>query len=276
MGELAKKKTDAVIEFLGNMNSEVARALPDPSQVERFMRIAQTSIRNVPKLMECSRLSLAGAIMQAAQLGLYPDMSGQCYIIPYKNSKTNSVEAQFQIGYKGFIELFYRSEGTQSISAQAVYEMDTFTVSYGTEQQLVHKPKLHGDRGKAIGYYAVAKINNNTVFEFMSIDDIKKHKEKFSKGSSFSPWEKHFDEMAKKTVVKRLMKYMPLTSTVRNAQTADETTKRFDDTNPDTLGAGKDITDWDKKESIDIEPEEFSANDITDGMQVKNDKIKDA
>lgn len=115
------------------------------------------------------------------------------------------------VSYKGLIELAYRA-GLQSIQARAVHETDEFQVDYGFEDVLIHRPNLHKDRGKIIGFYAKAKINDCNVSEYMSVEDLQNFKKKFSRldkqgGNRF--WDQNFEEMSKKTVVRRLLKYAP-------------------------------------------------------------------
>lgn len=162
--------------------------------------------------------------MTAAQLGLEPNTPlGQAYLIPYKNKGVS--ECQFQIGYKGMIDLAYRSGDVEVVQAHAVYENDEFEYEFGLEPKLKHIP-ASGDRGKPVFYYAMFRTKNGGYgFDVMSVEDIRKHAETYSQSykSSFSPWQKHFDEMAKKTVLKRVLKYAPLKSDFARAIAADGT-----------------------------------------------------
>ena len=164
--------------------------------------------------------------MSAAQLGLEPNTPlGQAYLIPYKNKGVD--EVQFQIGYKGLIDLAYRSGEVEAIQSQIVYENDYFECQYGLEPKLVHKP-ADSDRGNPIKVYAMFKTKSGGYgFEVMSMDDVRKHAQKYSQAynSSFSPWKTNFEEMAKKTVLKRILKYAPMKSDFVKAVTADETIK---------------------------------------------------
>jgi len=96
-------------DLLKRMEPQIRKALPKHLEPERLARIALTEIRKNPKLLECSRESLLGAVMTAAQLGLEPGVLGHAYLIPYWNNKTKSYEVQFQIGYKGLLDLVRRS-----------------------------------------------------------------------------------------------------------------------------------------------------------------------
>ncbi len=165
--------------------------------------------------------------MTAAQLGLEPNTPlGQAYLIPYKNKGV--LECQFQIGYKGLIDLAYRSGEVEIIQAQVAFENDEFDYELGLDPKLKHKPAKE-NRGKPIYYYAIFKTKSGGYgFEVMSFHDIKLHAKKYSQSysSEYSPWQKNFDEMAKKTVLKRVLKYAPLKSDFVRAIAVDETVKK--------------------------------------------------
>lgn len=206
-------------DYVQIMEGQFARALPKVMTPERFTRIALSALSNTPKLMECTRTSFLGALMNAAQLGLEPNTPlGQAYLIPYGK------ECQFQIGYKGLLDLCYRSGEVASVQAQVVYEYDKFEYELGLEPQLKHMPAIE-NRGKAKFVYAVCKLKNGGyVFEVMSMDDARKHAEKYSKAYKSGPWQTNFEEMAKKTVLKRVLKYAPIRS---DFITADNTVSSF-------------------------------------------------
>ena len=219
-------KADSIRVALEKMTSQFAAALPKHITPERLTRIALTTIRTNPKLMNCSMPSLLGAVMQAAQLGLEPNIMGQCYIIPYGS------EAQFQVGYLGLVELFYRTGVGQSLTREVVFENDEFEYELGLDMKLRHKPAMK-DRGKAIGYYAIARLNNGGLnFAFMSVDDIEQHAKKYSKAYSYSssPWKSDFDAMAKKTVLKKVLKFMPKSVEIISTLQADEKSLNFEKT----------------------------------------------
>ncbi len=251
------------------MKPAIAQAIPQHLTPERMLRIATTSIRTNPKLKICTPESLLGAVMQCAQLGLEPTILGHAYLVPYRNKrevngKTTWVdEAQFQIGYKGLIELARRTGQVSSIMAQAVHENDEFDYEYGIEEKLRHKPG-DGDRGDVIKYYAYAKFKDGGYsFLVMSRKDIEIHRDRFSKsqrnGVHFGPWKDHFDEMAKKTVLKALMKYMPISIEFSRAVDQDETTKHFDDNTRDMTDV-LDMTDY----SGEPEPEALEETTTTE------------
>lgn len=199
--------------YIKSMEGEIKKALPSVITPERFTRMVLSAISTNPQLGSCTPQSFLGAMMSAAQLGLEPNTPlGQAYILPYKNKGT--LEAQFQLGYKGLIDLAYRSGDVEVVQAHIVYENDTFECEFGLEPKLTHVP-ADTNRGKAVKVYAMFKTKAGGYgFEVMSMDDVKNHAQKYSKsfGSSYSPWSTNFEEMAKKTVLKKCLKYAPLKS----------------------------------------------------------------
>lgn len=192
------------------MEPQIAKALPSVITPERFTRIAMTAISTNPKLAECTPNSFMGALMNAAQLGLEPNTPlGQAYLIPFKNK--GRLECQFQLGYKGLIDLAYRSGEFQNVYAKEVYEEDEFSYEYGLEPKLVHKPYIGEERGDVIFYYAVFRLGNGGFgFEVMSRADVLAHAKRFSKAYVSGPWQTDFDAMARKTVLKKVLKYAPI------------------------------------------------------------------
>lgn len=213
-------------QYIKSMEGEIAKALPSVITPERFTRIVLSAISVNPKLGECTPTSFLGAMMTSAQLGLEVNTPlGQAYVLPYMNHGT--MEAQFQLGYKGLIDLAYRSGEVEVIQAHVVYENDEFTCEYGLEPKLTHKP-ADSNRGDPIKVYAVFKTKSGGFgFEVMSMDDVRRHAAKYSKayGSSYSPWKTNFEEMAKKTVLKRVLKYAPLKSDFVRQVVQDDTVK---------------------------------------------------
>ena len=222
--ETSGKKT--LQAYIKSMQGEITKALPTVLTAERFTRMVLTAISSNPKLGSCTPPSFLGAMMASAQLGLEVNTPlGQAYILPYQNKGT--LEAQFQLGYKGLIDLAYRSGEVELVQAHIVYENDTFECEYGLEAKLKHIP-AEKDRGEAIKVYAMFKTKSGGYgFDVMSMDDVRRHAEKYSKsyGTNFSPWKTNFEEMAKKTVLKRCLKYAPLKSDFVKAVVQDGAVK---------------------------------------------------
>lgn len=218
-----KHKPQTLKDYIKVYKGEFAKALPSVITPERFGRIATTALTNTPKLEKCTPQSFVGALLIAAQLGVEPNTAlGQAYLIPYGN------QCQFQLGYKGMLDLAYRTGEVRSITAEVVREGDLFEYELGLNPKLRHVPAQTG-RGKPIFYYAVFKlVNGGEGFQVMSYEDVMEHAKKYSKTFNNGPWQSAFDEMAKKTVLKKLLKYMPLKTEFVKAVAQDETIKNFD------------------------------------------------
>lgn len=211
-------------QYIKQMEGEIKKALPSVITPERFTRIVLSALSTNPKLAQTTPQSFLGAMMTAAQLGLEPNTPlGQAYLIPFKNHGT--LECQFQLGYKGLIDLAYRSGEVSVIQAQVVYSNDDFSYSFGLNPELKHVP-AKSDRGDPIAAYAMFRTKDGGYgFEVMSMDDIRAHARKFSKAYGNGPWQTNFEEMAKKTVLKRVLKYAPLKSDFVRGMAQDETIK---------------------------------------------------
>lgn len=220
--EKPKTPEQLVGQYLAKNQKAIESVLPKHMDKDRLARIAFNVIRTNPLLLQCNMPSLMGAVMESAKLGLEPGILGQAYILPYKNYKATKeaghdvYEAQFIIGYRGMIDLVRRSGQVSTISAQAVHENDHFHFEYGLEDKLEHKPALV-DRGEVIAFYAIAKMKDGGYsFLVMSKEEIEKHRDKYTKSKNFKsgqvygPWSDEFDAMAKKTVLRQLIKYLPI------------------------------------------------------------------
>lgn len=229
--EPTKPKTIAALLTDPQIKQQMALAMPKHMTADRLARIALTEVRKVPKLATCDQVSFLGAIMQCAALGLEPGGAlGHAYLLPFdKNKKVNGqwikdkTEVQLIIGYRGMIDLARRSGQIMSIEARAVFAKDEFDVELGLDSKLVHRPAWQdADRGPLVFVYAVAKLKDGGIqFEVMSRAEIEKVRAQ-SKAKDSGPWVTHFDEMAKKTVVRRLFKYLPVSIEMQRAVGMDE------------------------------------------------------
>jgi len=240
--EQAEPNTVQGILTSPKMKMQIAAALPKHLTPERYARVALTEMRKNPDLAACEPKSFLGALMQAAQLGLEPGGAlGHAYLIPFNrsvkrgNAWVKIKECQIIIGYRGMIDLARRSGQIVSLSARAVYEKDRFSYEYGLDEKLEHTPYEGADAGRLTHVYSVAKIVGGGIqFEVMSVDKVKairdagqgyvaakKSAEEYNKPIN-SPWESHFEEMAKKTVIRRLFKYLPVSIEIQRAVGLDE------------------------------------------------------
>ena len=218
------KKPLTMQDYIKKMQGGIAKALPSVLTPERFTRITLSALSTNAKLAQTTPKSFLGAMMTSAQLGMEPNTPlGQAYLIPYKNHGV--LECQFQLGYKGLIDLAYRSGQVSTIQAQTVYANDEFEYELGLEPKLRHVP-AKTNRGEPIFFYAVFRTKDGGYgYEVMSIDDVRAHAKKYSKAYGNGPWQTNFEEMAKKTVLKKALKYAPLKTEFVRGLSADETIK---------------------------------------------------
>lgn len=223
------KPKEQIAHLLNTKKGEIAKMLPKHLNAERLLKVAQIAATTTPALAKCDVASLVGAIGQCAQMGLEPNtVLGHAYLVPFNTKRkdgqgnerwVNSV--QVIIGYKGLIDLARRSGQIVSIAAHEVCKEDKFALVYGLAEKLEHTPSLE-ERGPVIGFYAVAKLKDGGhCFEFMSrlqVEQIMKNSQ--SKGA-YGPWKDNFVEMGRKTVIRRLAKYLPLSIEFQTAAALD-------------------------------------------------------
>lgn len=228
----ANQAPKTIEDYLKQMAPAMEEALPKHLSVDRLTRLTMTVIRTTPELRQANPASLLGAVMQAAQLGLEPGLLGHCYLLPFKNNKEKTTDVQFIIGYKGMIDLARRSGHIESISSHAVYANDEFEYELGLHPKLRHVPDMTGNRGEFIGAYAIAKFKDGGYqMEFMPKAEIEKRRNSSPGGrSKYSPWNNWYEEMAKKTVLRHMWKYLPISVEIQQATAYDE-------------GVGRDIRD---------------------------------
>ena len=186
---------------------EIAKVLPRHLKPERMTRVAITSIMRTPKLAQCDQASFFNAMLQLSQLGLEPD-GRKAHLIPFENRKRGVTECQLIVDYKGLVELAMRSGKVSSIHADKVCENDEFT--YDAGELISHRIDFSRPRGKAYAYYCRVKFyRGDPKTEVMTRDEVEAIRKRSRAGNS-GPWVTDFDEMAKKTVFRRLSKWLEL------------------------------------------------------------------
>lgn len=198
------------------MESQFALAMPKGTEAAQLVRDALTCIQQTPKLADCTPQTVLGALMTCAQLGLRPGVSGlgHAWVLPYWDSKSRTNVAQLIIGYKGFVDLAYRSGQIATVIARTVYAQDTFDVEYGIDEKLIHKPAMSGDRSTPVAHYAIVKLaNGGRSFWVMTEDEMQAWKRKYAPknkaGNTVGPWVSDYEAMARKTCLLRLAAWMP-------------------------------------------------------------------
>jgi recombination protein RecT len=185
-------KTDRAVD---RIRTAIARS----SETDRFVLLASIEISKNPKLAQCDGDSVLACLVRAAQAGLYVG-SGDVFLVPYKNTCT------LQLGYQGILKLLYRG-GMKSIKANVVYSNDKFEYEDGTQTRVSHRRSL-GDRGNFVCAYAIAEFHDTSVIEIMDKNEIDVSRT-CSMAADSLPWKNFYDEMAKKTVIKRMFKRLP-------------------------------------------------------------------
>lgn len=261
-------------KMLERITPQIGRALPKHMTAERMVRIALTELRRTPKLLECTPESFCAGIIMCSQLGLEPGTAlGQIYLIPYKNNskldpvtKKPIMEATVQIGYKGMIELARRSGQIVSLSAHEVYEKDKFEFEYGLEEKLKHVPNLN-ERGKLIAVYSIAHfMGGGHQIEVMSKADVDKIRA-LSKMSNSAPWQNFYSEMAKKTVLRKLFKYLPIS--IEKLQVASSIDEQADHGEQNLISFVRE-----EDEDIDLSTGEVFESEVVPQADALADKIK--
>jgi recombination protein RecT len=237
------KPKEQIAYLLKTKQNEIAKMLPKHLNAERLMKVAQIAATTTPALAKCDVASLVGAIGQCAQMGLEPNtVLGHAYLVPFNTKRkdgngnerwVNSV--QVIIGYKGLIDLARRSGQIVSIAAHEVCELDKFELVYGLDEKLNHIPAL-GERGEIIGFYAVAKLKDGGhCFEFMSLRQVEEIMANTQSKGKYGPWKENFTEMGRKTVIRRLAKYLPLSVEFQTAAALDGMAEGGKDQHLDSL-----------------------------------------
>lgn len=257
-----REKVGKVRNLLEGMKGQLRDALPRHMPPERMIRVVMTAVQRTPELMDCTQLSLAGAIVQASQLGLEPDgVLGGAYLVPFRNSKTGKREVQLIPGYRGLMDLARRSGQVKTIWADCVYERDKYEFAKGLHPKLEHTPANTPDRGALVAAYAVAFLRDGgEQYEWLWKCDIDKIRQR-SKASSSGPWVSDYDAMARKTAIRRLCKYLPLSVELSTALTLDEQSEHGESQH---LG---DVIDISGCEVVDDDASKDPLDDLADRLQ---------
>lgn len=198
---------EAVRGTLTKMNAEFRSALPPQIPVEKFIRTTLTAIQMQPALLDTDRRSLLGSCMKAAQDGLLCD-GREAALVIFKG------QAQYMPMIGGILKKMRNSGEIASISANVVYDNDKFDYELGDYERIEHKPFLGTERGKPIAVYAIAKTKDGAIYrEVMSVAEVEKVRN-VSRASGNGPWVQWWDEMARKTVIKRIAKRLPSSADV--------------------------------------------------------------
>lgn len=202
----ANQNEKALARVSGTMQKfrdKLLQALPKNRNVDQEISSVLATVAASPALQRCTPESIALAAYDAATLGLPVNKLGLAWLVPFGN------EAKLQIGYRGYIQLVMEGGFVEEVSAECVYENDKFRYTLGTNPTIEHEPPIRGKRGALIAVYAIARLANSLVKTVvMSKEQVDQIRSK-SRSSSNGPWVTDYDEMAKKTAIKRLCKLLP-------------------------------------------------------------------
>lgn len=242
-----RSNATTIANLLESKKGAIAQALPRHMDADRMVKVAWGSIRRTPALLKCSASSLVNAVIQAAELGLEPsNVMGHCYLVPFGK------EATLIVGYRGFIELAARGGQARYRPARVVYDCDHFVWQDGLHQVLEHTPGERSKDSRPTHAYVVADFANGLppMVDVMTFDEIETVRRQ-SKMPNGPAWRDSWPEMAKKTVVRRMAKYVPMSPELQRAAAEDE--RR--DMHPDAVDADFSVIDEIDPETGGVTPE---------------------
>jgi recombination protein RecT len=216
----------SLLAVLEKQEGAIIASLPKHLPAERMLRIGRTAISKTPALWECSPQSVIASIVEASQLGLEPNGPlGEAALVPFKNWRTKGKECQLMVQYRGYIELAERSGKVEFVDAQVVYEGDQFEFEYGSEQKLRHVPAFSRPASAGVVcVYGIVKFKTGaSKFVVLSPAEVEEIRS-CSRAADGDAWKKWWGEMAKKTALRRLFKYVPLSSEMKRATLIDDST----------------------------------------------------
>lgn len=220
MSNIQKRPQSGLKEFLekDNVKSKLAAVCKGAMRPDDLVRLALVATLRNPQLLQCGQASILSALMDSAELGIRPGgMNGRGYLIPRYNRNTKSLECCFDPGYRGLIDIMMATGAVKRIEAHPIFERDTFRVVFGLKPVLEHEPYLGEDRGEIVGAYALAEFKDGLhQVEFLTKGDIAKIRA--TSTSKGGPWEQWDDQMARKSAIRRLFKFMPSTPETEKAE----------------------------------------------------------
>jgi recombination protein RecT len=225
-----QQRQKTLAKRIEQMKPEIARALPRHLNPDRVARIAVTVMRRTPKLALCTEASFLGALMTCAQLGLEPGPLGHAYLVPFTSHRRNCTnrrncdcpsEVTFIAGYKGLVDLARRSGQVSTVYAKVVREGDRFDYEFGLNPKLEHKPAADVDKPLTHTYAVIRYKDGGADFDVLTRAEVERIRSR-SRAAKDGPWVTDYEEMAKKTVLRRLCKTAPMSVEYQRAVSNDE------------------------------------------------------
>ena len=251
VGQLIQKQIPAIAMVVGGSTKAERER-----RAERFARICLTAVRNTPKLANCTMESFAASMMICAQLDLEPNTPQQlAFLIPFEIKRLGITECQFQVGYRGLLQLAYRSGMITSFNADVVYKSEVesgmFRYRKGIVPTIEHdvdllRPELRG--GEIVAAYAACMlVGGQPLLRVVDAREIEraqktsaslKNAKKYGNSDS-SPWQTSPEAMWMKTAIKRLAAWMPQTEMLALAVDTDDKSERGESLAPEKSGTEK-------------------------------------
>jgi len=224
---VAKNTEQDFYTFFKDRALSIQDMMPDHMDHKRVAAVAIAACQKNPVLMQCKVSTVWACVRDASILGLEVGIMGAAYLVPFRDNKAGGMNCQLIVGYQGLIDLCRRSGHIESIEAHVIHENDDFEIVYGTESRITHKPNLSANPGKMVAVYGVAKLKGGQIqTEVMTVHDIDKIKARSK--SKHGPWQTDYEEMARKTVVRRMAKYLPKSIQMQDAITREDRTENGD------------------------------------------------
>jgi recombination protein RecT len=204
-----------------NLEKKVREVLPlvngDRARAEKIIRIGANAVAKTPALAKCDPAKLWLGIQEIAAMNLAIGARG-AYLVPYRE------EVQVIVSPHGLIEMAYRHPLVKSVQARVVRKGEPFLVEYAPEATVKHSPRIDGQPGDMIGAYSIVELTTGgRIVEWMSrIEILKVKNTSQSAKKGYGPWVDWEEEMWRKTVLKRAMKYVPQSEDMMRALDLDD------------------------------------------------------
>jgi len=206
---VTKQEVVVVREKILDLKEELSKVLPKQVPSDKFIRTVLTALTLNPGIAAASTNSILASCLKAATDGLLLD-GREAALVVYRAKK--GPVAQYMPMVYGIVKKVRQSGEVSVFNSFVVYENDSFEVTYGLKPDIVHTPPKEGPRGTIIGVYAVCLFKDATTdFEYMTIDEVEGIRKR-SKAKNDGPWKTDFGEMARKTVIRRISKRLPMST----------------------------------------------------------------
>lgn len=254
LGELVTKRKNEI----ATIAQDIQQVTAIPHFADKFVRTAQLAVTMNPDIAKCDKLSVLNACMKAAGDGLVLDGREAALVTFNTKQKDGSYKpvAQYMPMLTGIIKRVRNSGEITKINAYVVYQNDTFKLRLGLDPNIEHEPNYENP-GKPIGAYAIARFKDGLDdFEYMPFHEIESIRNR-SRSPEKGPWKSDWAEMAKKTVMRRLAKRLPMSSELVNmCQRVDE------------------LYDLDSPKTQQVFDSE--TGEISDAQEIKKEKVRAA